>query len=280
MADRLFGIPLTGDADSIAQLKRDVLEQQLRNQNISRPEYLQGVQNINAYNALQDYYANPKTATFAAGYVSPRAPETVNIDPSLSKPEFGMTTANVLAHEAGHTQELTANRRVFEDKKTQTVYETLARAAAAERAKEYKNQIQNNFKNYAENAKPSEFLGGYAKSKYVPWDERLADLQSLEAQLPRGKTLLDTPLGQSIFNTPELKQYWLESSIPLAIKAIPQSPQYQNIVFDKINQFSQLFKDEAKTTGYVQAAVKALQKAATTKVETPMYRDPFGDTTK
>lgn len=279
MADRLFGIPLTGDAESIAQLKRDVLEQQLRNQNISREDYLKGVQSINAYNALQDYYANPRTATMAAGYVSPSKPSIVNIDPSLSKPEFGMTTPTVLAHEASHTQELLANRRVSKDKETQTMYESLARIKAGERAKEYKNQIEKNFKTYAENA-GGEFLGGYAKSKYVPWDERLADLQSLEANLPRGKTLLDTPLGKSIFNTPELKQYWLESSIPLAIKAIPQSPQYQNIVFDKINQFNQLFKDEAKTTGYVQAAVKALQRTAKEEVVSPMYRDPFGDTTR
>jgi len=280
MADSLFGIPLTGDAESIARLKQDVIEQQLRSQNISRPDYLKGVSSIDAYNALQDYYNNKQGTSFTPGYVSPMNPSVVNIDPSLSKPQFGMSTPTVLAHEAAHTQELLARKNVAQDKKTQTLYEGLARQAAEERAKEYRKQIQQNFKNYAKDASYEEFLGGYRDSKSVPWDERLADLQSLEAQLPKGKTLLDTPVGQAIFNTPELKQYWLESSIPLAIKAIPQSPQYQNVVFDKINQFSQLFKDEAKTTGYVQAAMKALQKAATTKVENPLYRDPFGDSTK
>jgi hypothetical protein len=269
MADRLFGVPITGlDEYDVNALKQYNIEKQAQGLNLSRPEYTQGVTAFNAFNPGQ------KGTSTSAGYVSNRDPSVVNIYPSA----WGIDYPNLLAHESAHTAEMLANRQVSKDRQNDTAYEVLARKAALERATQYKSQIQKNFQEY--NKTGTGFKGAYADSKNVPWDERLADLQSLEAQLPKGKTLLDTPLGQSVFNTPELKQYWLESSIPLAIKAIPQSPQYQNIVFDKINQFNQLFKDEAKTTGYVQAALKALNKTATTKVESPMYRDPFSDTTK
>lgn len=268
MADSLFGIPLTGDDYLRKKLLDEAIAQKAQGTNLVRPEYLQGITNIAAYNPFD-------TKEYAAGFVSPRNPQTVNINPT----QFGTNYIDVLAHEASHAANIQADQRVSQDRKNDTFYEALARKDALKRSLDYTSQIQKNFKEYAAKS-GDEFLGSYAKSKNVPWDERMADLQALEAQLPKGKTLLDTPLGKSIFNTPELKQYWLESSIPLAIKAIPQSPQYRNIVFDKINQFNQLFKDEAKTTGYVQAALKALQRTAKEEVVSPIYRDPFGDTTR
>lgn len=256
----LFGIPVTGQEDLRQRLLNEAIMENSVGTNLTRPEYLQGVENITAYNPFD-------TKVWSAGYVSPRNPETVNINPL----RYGGDMANVLAHEAAHTANILADRRVWDDKKKDTLYESLARSAALDRSLGYSSQIEENFQNYAANSK-GEFLGGYGKSTRVPWDERIADLQSLEAQLPKGKTLLDTPLGKSIFNTPELKQYWLETSIPLAIKAIPQSPQYRNIAIDKIKQFNEIFQDEAKTTGYAQALIKALKKTATTEVTEPKYR--------
>ena len=257
--NKLFGRPVTGiDPSDVQQLMELDLERKAQGLNLSRPEYTQGITEINAYTPGQ---GNP----YAAGFVASKDPSVVNIYPWGRLNNY----VDVLAHEASHTANMLANRQVSRDKKNDTFYEALARQAALDRSLGYTHEIQKNFKEYNKNAK--EWLGAYA-DRNASWDERMADFQALEAQLPKGKTLLDTPMGQAVFNTPELKQYWLESSIPLAIKAIPQSPQYKNLVLDKIRQFNDLFQDEAKTTGYAQAALKAIYKSATTPVENPKYK--------
>lgn len=264
LTESLFGIPLTGDAEAVERLKKSIVEKSLQQQNISSPDYLHGVSSISVYDPWQQYIQTGKVET-APGFVAHKNPDVVNLASSSSA-----DMANVLAHEAAHSQEIAARRRADQDAKNHTLYEILARKDGATKAADYRKQIQNNFSTYADTT--SDFLGGYGRSKNVPWDERLADLQALEAQLPKGKRLLDTPLGRAVFNTPELQQFWMSANLPLAVKAMPQSEQYQNGILDRINQFSETFKDESRNTGYIQAAMKALKEAATKTFDAPKYR--------
>jgi hypothetical protein len=281
MAKGLFELPyILGDDE----LTRVSLMEQLRNtydpaSNMSNPAYMTGVGTIRPYNIYTD-----KEGAGIAGYVDTyKAPNTVH----LSTP-FLPDATRVLAHEAAHVQKGIADRQVSQDFKKDTATQTLQRNARGREGEALRNQLEKNFVNYVKslNREPSRGfeaeVGAYGVfGKNAPWEERFADLQSLESQLPRGKTLLDTPLGQNVFNTPELKRYWLQTTLPLQAKALEQNPELQQNFFDKLEIFKNTFRDEAKTRSYANAALTALKKATTKeKVVNPMYADPFGDTTK
>jgi hypothetical protein len=73
----------------------------------------------------------------------------------------------------------------------------------------------------------------------------------------------------------------MQTTPPLQAKALEQNPELQQTFFDKLEIFTNTFKDEAKTRSFANAAVSALKKAMSKeKVVNPMYSDPFGDTTK
>lgn len=277
MAKGLFDLPYIQGDDELTRIS---LMEQLKNtynpaSNMSNPAYMTGVGTIRPYNVYTD-----KEGAGIGGYVdSARAPTTVN----LSTP-FLPDATRVLAHEAAHVQKNIAERQVSADKKQDTASQVLQREERGEQGAALRKQLEKNFQSYVgtlDFGKRFESeIGGYGTRK-TSWEERFADLQSLESQLPRGKTLLDTPLGQNVFNTPDLKRYWLQTTLPLQAKALEQNPELQQNFFDKLEIFKNTFRDEAKTRSYANAALSALKKATTKeKVISPMYQDPFGDTTK
>jgi hypothetical protein len=283
MANGLFNLPpLIGDDEKLKQWMLDDLRETYNPQsNMNNPAYVQGVTAVRPYNVYTD-----KEGAGIAGYVDTfKAPTTVN----LSTPYLSDAT-RVFAHEVAHVQKNIADRQVSKDKQNDTIAQALQRSTRGEEGAALRQQLEANFVNYVKslNRVPDrgleKLVGAYGvMGKNAPWEERFADLQSLESQLPRGKSLLDTPLGQNVFNTPELKRYWLQTTLPLQAKALEQNPELQENFFDKLEIFRQTFKDEARTRSFANAALSALKKAYKGRKEevvNPMYRDPFGDTTK
>lgn len=280
MANGLFNLPpIIKDEKQLDQLPEWMLEDLRRsynpNSNLSNSAYVQGVSGVRPYMISED-----KRANGALGYVDPyNNPTVVN----LSTPALN-DASQVFAHEAAHVQNNTADNQVFYDAKKDTWAQASQRERRGAEGEALRNQLENNFNRYIKTIPEAKQLrteiGAYG-NREAPWDERFADLQSLEAQLPRGKSLLDTPLGQQVFNTPELKRYWMQTTLPLQAKALEQNPELQQNFFDKLEIFKNTFRDEAKTRSFANAALSALKKAtAKEKTISPMYTDPFGDTTK
>lgn len=281
MANGLFNLPpIIQQPDKLDQLPEWMLEDLRRTynpqSNMSNPAYVQGVTAVRPYNVYTD-----KDGAGMLGYVDPyRSPTVVNIStPNLPD------AAQVFAHEAAHVQKGIADRQVFKDKEKDTLAQAIRRSTRGEQGQALRNQLEQNFMNYVNSLemwqRSPRAVGAYGQQN-TSWEERFADLQSLESQLPRGQTLLDTPLGKQVFNTPELKRYWLQTTLPLQAKALEQNPELRENFFDKLEIFKQTFKDEARTRSFANAALSALKKAykGRTTVVNPMYSDPFGDTTK
>lgn len=278
MANGLFNLPpIIKDEKQLDQLPEWMLQDLRRSynpqSNLSNPAYSQGVTGLRAYNRATD-----ERAGGALGYVDPwNSPTVVN----LSATPYLDDASQVYAHEAAHVQNNIANNQVFYDAKKDTLAQSSQRDRRGAEGEALRNQLENNFNKYIKTLPESQQsvrnVGPYG-NKEAPWDERFADLQSLESQLPRGKSLLDTPLGQNVFNTPELKRYWMQTTLPLQAKALEQNPELQQNFFDKLEVFKKTFKDEAKTKSYFNSAMEALKKAtkAEDKVVNPMYTDPFG----
>lgn len=279
MADGLFNLPpIVKDENTLDQLPEWLISD-LKNtynpkSNMSSPVYLEGVQGIRPYNVYTD-----KIGAGLGGYVdSFRTPYIVNI----SQPNLPDAT-RVLAHEAAHVQKNIAERQVANDQKNDTIARALQREARGQEGQNLRYQLEQNFVDYV-NSIPFEkrsqnLVGAYGiTGKHTSWEERFADLQSLESQLPRGQSLLNTPLGKQVFNTPELKRYWMQTTLPLQAKALEQNPELQQNFFDKLEIFNKTFKDEARTKSYFNAAIEALKNAtnAKEKVVSPMYTDPMG----
>jgi hypothetical protein len=280
MATGLFNLPpIIKDEKQLDQLPAWMLDDLRRSynpqSNLSNPAYSQGVVGLRAYNRATDDRAGG-----ALGYVdSWNSPNIVN----LSAP-FLDDASQVYAHEAAHVQKGIAESQVATDSKKDTLAQALQRKARGAEGQSLRNQLEENFNNYVTSLEDwkqtPRNVGAYGYGgKPQSWEERFADLQSLESQLPRGKSLLDTPLGQQVFNTPELKRYWMQTTLPLQAKALEQNPELQQTFFDKLEVFKKTFKDEAKTKSYFNSAMEALKKAtkAEEKVVNPMYTDPFGN---
>jgi hypothetical protein len=276
MARGLFDLPpiMGDDPDRNLGMLNDLYNSYDPKSNMSSPAYLQGVTGLRPY----DLYTDKEGMRGALGYVDPRNQPTVV---NLSAPWLQDAT-RVLAHEAAHVQKGIAEKQVYQDSKKDTLAQSSQRNTRGEQGTTLRKELEKNFRSYVntlDRAYDSE-VGAYG-TRNTTWEERFADLQSLESQLPRGKTLLDTPLGQSVFNTPDLKRYWLQTTLPLQAKALEQNPELQQSFFDKLEIFKNTFRDEAKTRSYANAALSALKKAVSKeKVVNPMYADPFGDTTK
>ena len=276
MARGLFDLPpiMGDDPDRNLGMLNDLYNSYDPKSNMSSPAYLQGVTGLRPY----DLYTDKEGMRGALGYVDPRNNPTVV---NLSAPWLQDST-RILAHEAAHVQKGIAEKQVYQDSKNDTLAQNSQRNTRGEQGATLRKELEKNFRSYVstlDRAFDSE-VGAYG-TRNTTWEERFADLQSLESQLPRGKTLLDTPLGKSVFNTPDLKRYWLQTTLPLQAKALEQNPELQQSFFDKLEIFKNTFRDEAKTRSYANAALTALKKAVTKeKTVSPMYQDPFGDTTK
>ena len=278
MARGLFDLPpiMGDDPDRNLGMLNDLYNSYDPKSNMSNPAYLQGVTGLRPY----DLYTDKEGMRGALGYVDPYYQPTVV---NLSAP-FLQDATRILSHEAAHVQTNLADRQMVKDSKKDTTAQFFQRQERGEQGAELRKQLEQNFKQYVNKLdfgkRFDSEIGAYG-TRNTTWSERFADLQSLESQLPRGKTLLDTPLGQSVFNTPELKRYWLQTTLPLQAKALEQNPELQQNFYDKLEIFKNTFKDEAKTRSYANAALTALKKAMTKEqVVSPMYRDPFGDSTK
>jgi hypothetical protein len=279
MANGLFNLPpIIKDEKQLDQLPEwmlDSLKSSYNPQsNLSNPAYAEGVTGLRAYSRTADNRAGG-----ALGYVDPfNNPTVVN----LSAP-FLQDASQVFAHEAAHVQKGIAEKQVYYDSKKDTLAQASQRKRRGEEGEVLRNQLEDNFNKYVTSLEewkqtPSN-VGAYGfGGKSTSWEERFADLQSLESQLPRGQSLLNTPLGQQVFNTPELKRYWMQTTLPLQAKALEQNPELQQTFFDKLEVFRNTFKDEAKTKSYFNSAIEALKKAtnAKEKVVSPMYTDPMG----
>lgn len=278
MANGLFNLPpIIGDDPRSTQYMYDDLKQTyVPTSNMSNPAYMQGVTAIRPYNV----YTDPEGAGIG-GYVNTfKNPTTVN----LSTPNLPDAT-RVLAHEVAHVQKNIAERQVSADKKNDTIAQALQRETRGEEGQSLRSQLENNFTKYVQTLdewkQTPGNVGAYGfGGKKASWEERFADLQSLESQLPRGQSLLETALGKQVFNTPELKRYWMQTTLPLQAKALEQNPELEKNFFDKLEIFRSTFKDEAKTKSFANSAFSALKKAysANDKVANPAYQDPFPST--
>jgi len=223
MANGLFKLPpIIGNDPRLTQYMLDDLkETYVPTSNMNNPAYVQGVTAVRPYDVYTD-----KEGAGIGGYVNTfKAPTTVN----LSTP-FTQDATRVFAHEVAHVQKNIVDRQVSKDKQKDTIAQALQRESRGEEGSSLRKQLEQNFRNYVKSLEiqqrsPSA-IGGYGL-KNTSWEERFADLQSLESQLPRGKSLLDTPLGQQVFNTPELKRYWMQTTLPLQAKALEQNPELQ-----------------------------------------------------
>jgi hypothetical protein len=267
MADRLFNIPINASYPT----QTEVFLQKLReaqNTNLSTPAFTQGVTNI-------DFMSGQN----GVGYVSPSSPTNVNIFP------YAEQAPQILAHEIAHTQAMLANKRRPQPSDV-TIPQYNEAKYKREEGSNLQKQLIDNYKNYIETyvqtkgTKDAEAqLGGYFGNKTAQYDERIADLQSLEAKLPKGQTLLDTPLGKEILNTPELQNYWRQTVTPLDVKALPNLSKYEKPFWIKSLEKLQTAKDTFTQStrankSYADSAVEAI------KTLSPFYKDPFGDTTK
>jgi len=281
MANGLFNLPpIIIDENQSPQFSEWMI-QDLKNSynpqsNLSNPAYVQGVTGLRPYSRATDNRAGG-----ALGYVDPwNNPTVVNLSaPYLSD------ASQVFAHEAAHVQKGIVDNQVYDDTKKDTLAQSSQRDRRGKDGEALRQQLENNFSTYVKSLdewkQTPRNIGAYGYGgQYASWEERFADLQSLESQLPRGQSLLDTPLGKQVFNTPELKRYWMQTTLPLQAKALEQNPELEKNFFDKLEIFSKTFKDEAKTRSFANAAISALKKAysANDKVANPAYQDPFQST--
>lgn len=264
MADGLFNIPINASYPT----QKEVFLQKLResqNTNLATPAFTQGVTNID-FMSGQD----------GLGYVSPFAPTNVNIFP------YAEQAPQILAHEIAHIQKMLANKR-RPNASDSTISQYNEATYKREEGSKLKEQLINNYKQYIENyvktkgTKDAEAqLGGYFNNKTAQYDERIADLQSLEAMLPKGQTLLDTPLGNQILNTPELQNYWRQTVIPLESKALANLSNYKKPFWisslEKLQGAKNVFIQNTRANkSYANSAVEAI------KTLSPFYKDPFGE---
>lgn len=267
MANSLFNIPINSSYPTQEEVFLEKLRQ-AQGTNLATPAFTRGVTNIDFISGQQ-----------GLGYVSPSTPSNVNVYP------YAAQAPQILAHEAAHTQAMLANKRIPLASEA-TIPQYNEATYKRDEGFKLKEQLIDNYKKYIENyvqtkgTKEAEAeLGGYFHDKNAQYSERIADLQSLEAKLPKGKTLLDTPLGQQILNTPELKNYWRQTVTPLESKAIPNLSSYEKpfwiSALEKLQGAKDVFTQNTRANkSYAGSAVEAI------KTLSPFYQDPFADTTK
>lgn len=195
--------------------------------NISNPSYLKGVESITNYPGGH--------ITGQLGFYKPFIDgSNINVTSDLNEKEAPYVTG----HEAQHLQDNLAFFNQWGDEKNYSFLNRLDRGAAKTNSKPYEEQIEKNYQDYVKKWKKeedenpnksyygssrfraNEELGNYY-DRTPGFDERFADFAGLEAALPRGARLADTPLGKAVFNTPELQNYYNLNTRPLEIKAMP-----------------------------------------------------------
>ena len=202
--------------------------------NISNPSYLKGVESITNYPGGH--------ITGQLGFYKPFIDgSNINVTSDLNEKEAPYVTG----HEAQHLQDNLAFFNQWGDEKNYSFLNRLDRGAAKTNSKPYEEQIEKNYQDYVKKWKKeedenpnksyygssrfraNEELGNYY-DRTPGFNERFADFAGLEAALPRGTRLADTPLGKAVFNTPELQNYYNLNVRPLENKAIaghsPTSP--------------------------------------------------------
>lgn len=220
--------------------------------NLLNPNYTLGVNKIAPYSNID-----------ALGTYHWSEPGKINVTP------YAPNLSQVIGHEAQHSQYHDANVRNAADKKNRSIFEELQAIKAGKVGDELYKQAEENYKNYVANylenpnnqkwsSSTMRDLGAY-HSSYPGRDERLADYAGLEAQLPKGKTLMDTELGKAVFNSPEL-QAWLYSSIrPLEPKAVALNPKLDNTQPSTLEKMREELRNNVSAgRGYLPALYNAI----------------------
>ena len=209
-----------------SDLEKAIATANTKELNISSPGYLQDVKRIIPELARPEF----------GGYFERSKPGIININPRSM-----FNVLNTLAHEAAHSSqhEFTKWRDAAISSgdypnntnvlgiagntvgRVNTHLDRQLRERLPEIEKKYESQYQ---------------LGaGFSTNN----KELMANLAGIEATLPKGYTLLDTDIGKDLFNTKELKQWYLQSSLPNTVKMTEREPTLYETVLDKVQE---LFK--------------------------------------
>ena len=229
-----FGIPLSlaeKTTNETATLSPDLEDYYTKNfaenanenkdLNIYDPNFTKGVKGIKLFGR---YESSPNLAYFKSGLLD-HDPSNIYVGDNVKSKYL----PQVVGHEAQHLQENASYWLNREDKTKDSYLQHLDREYAKVNREPLEKQIENNFQNYkkewesqAHDIPYPDELGHYANDPHLPsFGERLADFVGLEAKLPRGQHIFNTPLGKAVFNTPELQSYYNTYARPLEVKAVP-----------------------------------------------------------
>lgn len=240
--------PVTGNPYDVWETKYQLNQATRDKLNFNDPAYTLGMNEIRASTEMDPAWG---------GYHSSDEPDVVNIKNTGREPQY---YSQVLTHEGQHLQDYKTNQNKFKPKGNIDSLEYLYKTG-----NQYLNQraIENNYQAYKDkfiadnpsNEFPHRQLGAYYNAD-APWNERLADLNSIEGNLKRGERFADTPMGKEILNTPELQNYYYQSVRPMEPKALP----YEPTVFDRIRNAGRNFQEKsASGKSYANSALESLQ---------------------
>jgi len=237
------------DKDLYADVESKALSPEARKKlNIDFPQYMTGVEKIRSI----------KTQPGLGGFVNAKEPQVVNLNErSVFEP------VSTLGHEATHVAQNLANKDLLksqqQDNKDFYTYRLgLGGPMMAYPSDKMTEIYKNAEKVYKEYKDKDIFSSQFPTSP----KEMMADLQGLEAALPKGQTILDTDIGKKMFPTPELQHFYLQSSLPYTTKMLEYEPSMFGIAVEKARKAMDTFKDEATSKSYADAAMAAFMKLA------------------
>jgi len=244
---------ITGSENAVWDVKNNLDQALAKGINLSDPNYTKGVKEINA--------SMPDVGEGALGLYHWQEPSKVYVAPYMTGPHQG---AQVLGHEAQHSQEHDADIAKRNDSKNDSFLQALERQSAGAGASDTRKAIEENFQKFMQGvdreSKYSSDLGGYANSRHVPSDERFADFAGVEAALPRGQRFADTKVGKAVLQTPEQLNYYYQTVRPLEPKMMAQ--------------------DEDKRSGFLKAMQKMRDAAEVNKHSDQSYANSALDILK
>jgi hypothetical protein len=214
--------------------------------NIDFPQYMTGVEKIKSLRAGSNL----------GGYVKKDEPQTVYLnEKSIFEP------VSTLGHEATHVAQDLANKDLYESQEKNNkdfyTYRLGLGGPMMSYPSDKMNEIYKNAEKVFNEYKDKKiFSSSFPNSQ----SEMMADLQGIEASLPKGQTILDTDIGKKMFPTPELQHFYLQSSLPYTTKMLEYNPSMFSVAIEKARKAIDTFKDEAVSKSYANAAMSAFMK--------------------
>jgi len=234
--------PMPKAKDLYEEIQSKALSQQARKGlNIDFPQYMTGVEKI------KSVFAEPGLG----GYVTEKEPTTINLNQrSIFEP------LPTVGHEATHVAQNLANKELLKNKDDYS-YRLGLGGPLKSFPKNMMIQINENAEKVYQEYKDKDILSSdFSRDQR----EMMADLQGLEAALPKGQTILDTDIGKKMFPTPELQHFYLQSSLPYTTKMLEYNPSLFGLAVEKARKAIDTFKDEAISKSYADAAMSAFMK--------------------